>query len=237
MPELGWALFLFILINASFSFWQEYKAERAVEALQKLLPQKVKVIREGKEREISSSGLVPGDIILLNEGDNIPADGRLIQADDMRVDNSPLTGESRPVYKVAESLENGKNFIWTEMPNLIFAGTGVLSGIGKAVVTATGMDTEIGKVAYLTQAIKPEMSPLQKEMVRVTKIVTWFAISLGLVFFLLGYKIAGLTYLESFIFAIGIIVANVPEGLLPTVSLSLAMGVQRMGEAHCRKQN
>ena len=228
MPELGWAIFLVIMINASFSFWQEYKAERAVEALQKLLPQKVKVIREGKEREISSSWLVPGDIILLNEGDNIPADGRLIQADDMRVDNSPLTGESRPVYKVAESLENGKNFIWTEMPNLIFAGTSVLSGIGKAVVTATGMDTEIGKVAYLTQAIKPEMSPLQKEMVRVTKIVTWIAISLGVLFFLLGFKIAGLTYLESFIFAIGIIVANVPEGLLPTVSLSLAMGVQRM---------
>jgi len=228
MPELGWAIFLVIMINASFSFWQEYKAERAVEALQKLLPQKVKVIREGKEREISSSGLVPGDIILLNEGDNIPADGRLIQADDMRVDNSPLTGESRPVYKMAESLENGKNFIWTEMPNLIFAGTSVLSGIGKAVVTATGMDTEIGKVAYLTQAIRAEMSPLQKEMIRLTRVVTWIAISLGVLFFLLGFKIAGLTYLESFIFAIGIIVANVPEGLLPTVSLSLAMGVQRM---------
>ena len=228
MPELGWAIFLVIIINALFSFWQEYKAERAVEALQKLLPQKVKVIRDGKEKEIKGSELVPGDIILLSEGESIPADGRLIEADDMRVDNSPLTGESKPVYKMAESLENGKNFIWTEMPNLIFAGTGVLSGIGKAVVTATGMDTEIGKVAYLTQAIKPEMSPLQKEMARVTKVVTWIAATLGLLFFLLGYKIAGLTYLESFIFAIGIIVANVPEGLLPTVSLSLAMGVQRM---------
>src|SRR3989337_2562150 len=228
MPELGWAIFLVIIINALFSFWQEYKAEKAVEALQRLLPQKVKVIREGKEKEIPGSQLVPGAILPLNEGDNIPADGRLIQADDMRIDNSPLTGESRPVYKMAESLENGKNFIWTEMPNLIFAGTGVLSGIGKAVITATGMDTEIGKVAYLTQAIKAEMSPLQKEMARVTKVVTWIAVSLGLVFFLLGYKIAGLTYLESFIFTIGIIVANVPEGLLPTVSLSLAMGVQRM---------
>ncbi|MEK6598799.1 MAG: cation-transporting P-type ATPase, partial [Deltaproteobacteria bacterium] len=101
-------------------------------------------------------------------------------------------------------------------------------GIGKAVVTATGMDTEIGKVAYLTQAIRAEMSPLQKEMIRLTRVVTWIAVSLGLLFFLLGFKIAGLTYLESFIFAIGIIVANVPEGLLPTVSLSLAMGVQRM---------
>src|SRR3990172_5059918 len=228
MPELGWAIFLVIIINAAFSFWQEYKAERAVEALQRLLPQKVKVIRDGKEKEIPGNELVLGDIILLSEGNSIPADGRLVEADDMRIDNSPLTGESRPVYKMAESLENGKNFIWTEMPNLIFAGTGVLSGIGKAVITATGMDTEIGKVAYLTQAIKAEMSPLQKEMARVTKVVTWIAVSLGLVFFLLGYKIAGLTYLESFIFTIGIIVANVPEGLLPTVSLSLAMGVQRM---------
>ncbi|MBI5327182.1 MAG: HAD-IC family P-type ATPase [Deltaproteobacteria bacterium] len=228
MPELGWAIFLVVIINAGFSFWQEYKAERAVEALQKLLPQKVRVVRGGKEKDITSSELVPGDIILLNEGDYIPADGRLIQADDMRVDNSPLTGESRPVYKMAESLENGKNFIWTEMPNLIFAGTGVLSGMGKAVVTATGMDTEIGKVAYLTQAIKTEMSPLQKEMVRVTEVVTWVALSLGIIFFLLGFKMAGLTLTESFIFAIGIIVANVPEGLLPTVSLSLAMGVQRM---------
>src|SRR3990172_5554773 len=228
MPELGWAIFLVIIINAAFSFWQEYKAERAVEALQRLLPQKVKVIRDGKEKEIPGNELVLGDIILLSEGNSIPADGRLVEADDMRIDNSPLTGESRPVYKMAESLENGKNFIWTEIPNLIFAGTGVLSGIGKAVITATGMDTEIGKVAYLTQAIKPEMSPLQKEMARVTKVVTWIAVSLGILFFLLGYKIAGLTYLESFIFAIGIIVANVPEGLLPTVSLSLAMGVQRM---------
>jgi len=230
MPELGWAIFFVIIINAFFSFWQEYKAEKAVEALQRLLPQKVRAIREEKEKEIPSSELVPGDIILLQEGDNIPADGRLIHADDMRVDNSPLTGESKPVYKMSESLENGKNFIWTEMPNLIFAGTGVLSGIGKAVVTATGMDTEIGKVAYLTQAIKAEMSPLQKEMVRVTKVVTWIALSLGVLFFLLGFKIAGLTLTESFLFAIGIIVANVPEGLLPTVSLSLAMGVQRMAK-------
>jgi len=228
MPELGWAIFLVIIINASFSFWQEYKAERAVEALQRLIPQKVRVIRDGREKEVNASLLVPGDIILLQEGDNISADGRLIEAEALRVDNSPLTGESKPVYKMAEPIEDGKTFIWTEFPNLIFAGTGVLSGWGKAVVTATGMDTEIGRVAYLTQTLKEEMSPLQREMVRVTKTVTVIAITLGVVFFLLGYGIAGLTLATSFTFAIGIIVANVPEGLLPTVSLSLAMGVQRM---------
>ena len=230
MPELGWAIFLVIIINALFSFWQEYKAEKAVEALQRLLPQKVNALRGGIEKEISAEKIVPGDIVLLSEGDNMTADGRLIEAENMRVDNSALTGESKPVYKTAESIENGKNFIWTEMPNLIFAGTGVISGQGRAVVTATGMDTEIGKVAYLTQAIKDEMSPLQKEMIRVTKTVTVIALTTGIIFFGLGYNLGGLSLAASFIFAIGIIVANVPEGLLPTVTLSLAMGVQRMAK-------
>ncbi|MBI5561121.1 MAG: HAD-IC family P-type ATPase, partial [Deltaproteobacteria bacterium] len=228
MSELGWAIFLVIVINASFSFWQEYKAEKAVEALQRLLPVIVKVLRGGMVKEAASEGLVPGDVIVLSEGDNVPADGRLIRAEDMRVDNSPLTGESRPVYKVAESVRDGKNFTWSEMPNFIFAGTGVMSGSGTAVVTATGMDTEIGKIAYLTQALKEERSPLQKEMVKVTKTVTFIALSTGLIFFGLGRVMGGLSLMESFIFAVGIIVANVPEGLLPTVSLSLAMGVQRM---------
>jgi len=228
MPQLGIAIFLVIIINGVFSFWQEYKAERAVDALQRLLPRKVKVIRDSIVKEIEASQIVPGDLIELSEGDNIPADGRLINAEEMRVDNSPLTGESKPIYKVAEPVADGKNFIWTEIPNLVFAGTSVLSGRGRVVVTSTGMDTEIGRVAYLAQAIKSEMSPLQREMVNVTKIVTLIAITLGVIFFFLGFSIAGLTFAESFIFAIGIIVANVPEGLLPTVSLSLAMGVQRM---------
>ena len=228
MPELGWAIFLVIIINAIFSFWQEYKAERAVEALERLLPKKVRVIRDGAESEIDASLVVPGDLVLLSEGDAVPADGRLVEAEDMRVDNSALTGESKPVYKVSEPLPSGKGFIWTELPNLVFAGTGVLSGRGRMVVVATGMETEIGHVAYLTQAIKAEMSPLQKEMANITKTVTFLAITLGVGFFFLGFTIAGLGFAESFIFAIGIIVANVPEGLLPTVSLSLAMGVERM---------
>ncbi len=228
MPELGWAIFLVIVINAVFSFLQEYKAERAVEALKHLLPKRVRVIRGGKEMEIDATGLVPGDLTILSEGDSVPADGRLVEAQEMRVDNSALTGESKPVYKVSEPLLNGRGFLWTEVPNLVFAGTTVLSGGGAMVVTATGMDTEIGRVAYLTQAIKAEASPLQKEIGNITKIVTFIAVALGAVFFFLGYIIAGLTFAESFLFAIGIIVANVPEGLLPTVSLSLAMGVQRM---------
>lgn len=230
MPELGWAIFLVIILNAIFSFWQEYKAERAVEALKKLLPQKVRAVRDNTDVEINAAGLVPGDIVRLSEGNSVPADGRLIKADEMRVDNSALTGESRPVYKISEPLASATGFLWTEMPNMVFAGTGVVSGRGTMVVTSTGMDTEIGRVAYFTQTIKAEKSPLQIELVRITKTVTMIAVGLGVLFFFLGYAIAGLTFAQSFIFAIGIIVANVPEGLMPTVSLSLAMGVQRMAK-------
>lgn len=228
MPELGWAIFLVVVINAAFSFLQEYKAEKAVEALTKLLPKKVRAMRDGAVAEVDADRLVPGDLILLSEGEAIPADGRLIEAADMRVDNSALTGESRPIYKIAEPVADGSAFIWTEVPNIVFAGTTVVSGTGRIFVTATGMNTEIGQVAYLTQAIVQEMSPLQKELVSITRTVTLIAVSLGVAFFFLGWLAAGLGPAASFIFAIGIIVANVPEGLLPTVSLSLAMGVQRM---------
>lgn len=228
MPELGWAIFAVIIINAAFSFWQEYRAERALDALKKLLPRKSRVLRNGAEKEVSAEELVPGDIILLDEGDSISADARLIEASNMRVDNSALTGESKPIYKMAEAVADGKAFIWTELPNLVFAGTTVASGTGKAAVIATGMHTEIGRIASLTQELKEDKSPLQIEIEKVTKIVTYIAVTMGVAFFFLGTYIGHLSLTAAFIFAIGIIVANVPEGLLPTVSLSLAMAVQRM---------
>jgi P-type Ca2+ transporter type 2C len=228
MPQLGWAMLAVIVINAVFSFWQEYKAEKAVEALRKLIPSYSVVLRDGKEKRILTSEIVPGDIILLEEGDKVPADGRLFEVFDMRIDNSVLTGESRPIYKTAEPIIDGKNFLWTEMPNLVCGGTSILSGSGKAIVIATGMHSEIGKIARLTQVIKEELSPLQKEMIKVTKIVSILAIGMGISFFCIGNYLTRLTALQSFIFAIGIIVAFVPEGLLPTLSLALAMAVQRM---------
>ncbi|MBU6391238.1 MAG: HAD-IC family P-type ATPase [Planctomycetes bacterium] len=228
MPELGWAIFAVILINAFFSFWQEYKAERALEALKKLLPRKVRVLRDSKEKEIPVEELVPGDIITLQEGDNISADARLIEAFNMRVDNSALTGESTPIYKTPEAVTKEKEFIWTELPNLVFAGATVTSGTGKASVIATGMYTEIGRIASLTQELKEEKSPLQREIEKVTRIVTILAVAMGVVFFFFGTYIGKLSVSAAFLFAIGIIMANVPEGLLPTVSLSLAMAVQRM---------
>ncbi len=228
MPELGWAIFAVILVNAAFSFWQEFKAERALEALKKLLPRKARVVREGREQEIPADDLVPGDIMLLEEGDAISADARLISADAMRVDNSALTGESKPIHKTAEAVSDGRQFLWTELPNVVFAGTTVASGRGTAAVMCTGMHTEIGRIASLTQELADEKSPLQRELETVTRVVTALAVAMGVLFFFVGISFGKLSLTAAFLFTIGIIVANVPEGLLPTVSLSLAMAVQRM---------
>ena len=230
MPQLGWAIFCVIVINALFSFWQEFKAEKAIEALQKLLPQKSTILRNGQKVEVLSSELVPGDVIFLEEGDSVPVDARLIESHEMRVNNAALTGESRPIYKMSEPIEDGAVLLWTELPNVIFAGTSATSGSGRGVVIGTAMNTEIGKIAKLTQSVEKELSPLQKEMHQMVNIISCLAVGMGILFFFLGRGLGGLSNIGAFIFTIGIIVANIPEGLLPTVSLALAMGVQRMAK-------
>lgn len=227
MPQLGIAVWLVVLLNGAFSFWQEYKAERATEALRKLLPVYARVLREGQEQRIAAEELAPGDIMLLAEGDAISADGRLVQAFELRIDQSTLSGESRPVHKTADAVV-GADLALAELPNLVFAGTHVIAGTGRAMVFATGMATEFGKIAALTQAIGVQLSPLQKEIQVVTRIVSIFAVVAGLIFFAISVLVAGMNVLQAFIFAMGMIVAFVPEGLLPTVTLALAMGVQRM---------
>ncbi|MFH1736790.1 MAG: cation-transporting P-type ATPase, partial [Actinomycetota bacterium] len=199
------------------------------EALKKLLPRRAKVMRDGEITEVDAADLVPGDMLTLQEGDNISADARLIEEFDLRTNNATLTGESEPVKKTSAPVADEK-LTQTEIPNLVFAGTSVSYGSGRAVVFATGMKTEFGKIAQMTQAVKEEPSPLQKEMGKVTKLVGILAVCLGVLFFVLGYFIAGMTAASGFLFAVGIIVANVPEGLLPTVTLGLAMGVQRMAK-------
>lgn len=227
MPQLGVAVWMVNIINGSFSFWQEYRAEKATEALTRLLPTYSRVLRDGEEKRVLAEDLVPGDVILLAEGDRVSADARLVKDAELRLDQSTLTGESRPVRKSSDVIQ-GKSLTRAELPNLVFAGTTVASGTGKAVVFATGMQTQFGKIANLTQSVGDELSPLQKEMSTVTKVVTMLAVAVGVVFFLLSVLLAGITVTESFIFAIGMIVAFVPEGLLPTVTLALAMGTQRM---------
>lgn len=230
LATIGWAIILVIIVNALFSFWQEFKAEKAIEALRELIPSFARVIRSGKEQKIKSSDVVPGDVVIFDEGDNIPADARLINAHELRVDNSVFSGESRPGYKTSDMFHHTEEFVWTEMPNLVFAGTSVVSGNGSAVIIATGMSTEIGKIAALTQSVKEELSPLQKEINNLTKIIAIVAIGLGVVFLAIGTWVAGLSLTASALFSLGIILGNVPEGLLPTVTLSLAVAVQRMSK-------
>jgi Ca2+-transporting ATPase len=231
MPQLGIAVWMVNVINGAFSFWQEYRAEKATETLRQLLPHYVRVLRGGEEQRILAEGMTPGDVMLLAEGDRISADGRLVEEAELRADQSILTGESHPVRKTREAVLR-TDLARAELPNLVFAGTSVAAGTGKAVAFATGMETEFGKIASLTQTVGEEPSPLQKEMVTVTRVVTVVAVGVGLLFFVLAATLAGITLAESFIFALGMIVAFVPEGLLPTVTLALAMGTQRMVRRH-----
>ncbi|MBI4654183.1 MAG: cation-transporting P-type ATPase [Nitrospirae bacterium] len=225
MLTLGLAIVGVIVINAIFTFIQEYRAEKALEALKKMLPSYVMVLRDGQERKVPAAEVAPGDIISLSEGDRVPADARLIKASGLMVNNAPLTGESESLPRNADRFDGEL----IESPNIAFAGTAVMSGSGKAVVFATGMSTEFGRIAHLTDAVEAGLSPLQREIVKVTRVVAVIATLMGVVFFALGHFI-GRSFWENFIFAIGIIVANVPEGLLPTVTLSLAMGSQRMAK-------
>lgn len=231
LPQLGIAIWTVNVINGVFSFWQEYKAEKATEALRRMLPTYSRVLREGVEQRIFAEELVPGDVILLAEGDHISADARLVQEAEMRVDQSTLTGESHPVRKTAEAVLH-RDLTRAEIPNLVFAGTSIVAGVGKAVVFATGMNTEFGKIAHLTQEVGETLSPLQQEMIRTTKIVTVIAVAVGALFFVLAIVLTGVTLVESLIFALGMIVAFVPEGMAPTVTLALAMGTQRMARRH-----
>ena len=224
MRELGLAIIGVIVINGVFSFWQEFRAERALDALRRLLPQEIKVLREGGVRRLGVEWLVPGDVILLGEGDKVPADIRLIEAFGFRVNTATISGESLPKARTAEPDQNDTPLT---AKNLVLAGTTVVSGQARGVVYATGMHTEFGKIAHLTQTAEEIPSPLQVEIARLSRMVAVLAGVLGLCFFMIGQAV-GMPFWGNLMFAIGIIVANVPEGLLPTVTLSLAMATQRM---------
>jgi sodium/potassium-transporting ATPase subunit alpha len=225
MLNLGIAIVAVIVINALFTFIQEYRAEKAMEEMRKMLPFEVNVLREGKVRELDARELVPGDIVLLEEGDKVPADARVIEESDLKVNNAALTGESEPLPRTAGPDEREL----LQSANIIFAGTTVVNGNGKGAVFATGMRTEFGRIAHLTGSVTAGLSPLQREIIRLTRIIAVLALSIGIVFFIAGYFL-GRPFWQNFFFAIGVIVALVPEGLFPTVTLSLAMGSQRIAK-------
>jgi P-type Ca2+ transporter type 2C len=215
LPELSIAIMTVILVNAAFAFVQEHRAERAVEALRRMLPVEVRVRRDGVPVSIRSDEVVPGDVLLLAAGDKVAADADLFVTHDLRVDEATLTGEAYPV----------------EPAGRVFAGTYVTAGSGEALVTETGMGTRFGRIADLAQRTRRGQSPLERQLVRVTRFVAAFAVAIGALFFVAA-SLVGMPVSERFVFAIGVMVALVPEGLLPTVTLSLAMATQRMARRH-----
>jgi len=220
---------IIVLFATSLGFFQEYRAERAMEALRRMAAPMASVRRGGKEVEIPARELVPGDIIILRTGDNIAADARLIEAVNLKANEAPLTGESTPV-------EKKDAVITSEAPlgdrsNMLYMGTAVIDGRGGAIVTATGMTTEFGKIASLLQEVKPERTPLEINLDRTGR---WIAIgALVLCFVLAGLGVArGHELLEMFIWGIALAVAAVPEALPAVVAISLSLGVRRMAKRH-----
>ena len=221
-PGLGGAIVAVIVLNALFAFAQELQAERAVEALARYLPQQASVRRDGQRRVIDARALVPGDVLLLAEGDRVSADARLL-AGAVEVDLSTLTGESQPVLRSPEFADIAGPL--SEARELIFSGTCCIGGEAEALVFATGMQTELGRIAALSERIRVEASPLEQQVRRVAWLIALVSVAAGLAFLPIGWLAAGLPLRDAFTFAIGLIVANVPEGLLPTLTLALAVGV------------
>jgi len=227
LPQIGWAILAIIAINAAFSFWQEYRASRLVEALHRRMAPRARVRRDGAEQPIRAADVVPGDILILRRGDRVVADVRLVQSADLRADYSILTGESEPVGR-----RRGPALASTlpEAPNCLLAGTTVVEGSGEGVVFATGRETVFGRMAALTERLYVEPSPLQKQLTSTAHAIAAVALAIGLLFFVVGEVTGRLSTKDSFTFGLGILVAIIPEGLLPTVSLALALGVQRMAQ-------
>lgn len=218
-----------VLFACGLGFIQEYRAERAMEALKRMAAPTASIIRGGRETEIPAREIVPGDIILLNTGNRIPADGRLIEAVNLKTEEASLTGESVPVEKIDYPV-NGEIDIG-DRRNMVFMGTAVVYGRGKAMVTATGMATEFGKIAGMLQEVKKERTPLQVNLDRMGKWIGVGALVLCFVLALLGVM-RGHKILEMFIWGVSLAVAAVPESLPAVVVISLALGVRRMVKRH-----
>ena len=218
-------IMVIVLLNSVLGFVQEWKAERAIEALQRMLAPHCKVVRDGHEQAIDAKGLVPGDIVLLEIGDRVPGDMRLVEALDLRLDESSLTGESESVSKGIDTV--GRDASPSERSSVAWMGTAVTNGRARGVVTATGMATEFGRIARLTQAIGREVTPLQRKLAVLGKQLGMFSIAISVVVALTGWLL-GKPLLEMFMTGVSLAVAVVPEGLPAVVTITLALGVRAM---------
>ncbi len=219
------AVVVVIVLNAAFAFAQEMQAERAVEALRDYLPPQARVVRDGSEQRIDAVRLVPGDLLLIEEGERISADARIV-AGALEVDLSTLTGESAPVARAAGG--GGEAVAPLQARDRVFSGTSCTGGEARALIGATGMATELGRIAALSQRVEREESPLERQVRRVAWLIAAIAVLMGLAFMPLATLLAGLPVADAVVFAIGLIVGNVPEGLLPVITLALAVGVRAL---------
>jgi len=217
------AIVVVIVLNAAFAFAQEQQAERSVEALARYLPARATVLRDGHEQVVEAARLVPGDVLAIAEGDRISADARLLDGG-IEVDVSTLSGESEPVVRAADLVDAGVPRL--EARDLVFSGTTCTEGTARAVVFATGMATELGRIAALSERVEREESPLETQVRRVAWLIAAIALALGIAFVPIGVFGAGLSLSDAIVFAVGLLVGNVPEGLLPVITLALAVGVR-----------
>ncbi|MBU7016245.1 MAG: cation-transporting P-type ATPase [Theionarchaea archaeon] len=219
---IGAALLGVVILNAVVSFVQRYKVEQLMQSFLDYIPKEVVLLRDGQRKRLDANEIVPGDILLVQEGDKISADGIIISSNQLLVDESILTGESEPVEKVAFKTHE-------EISCEAFSGSTVMRGNATILVIKTGKATSIGSISELSQTVERDLTPMQKELKLFVKKITYLALAIGFVFFVVGFLI-GNTFWTNLIFAIGIIVANVPEGLLPTVTLALTQASVKMGK-------
>ncbi len=227
LAELGIAILAVLVVNGVFAFAQESHADRLIEALEATVPQTANVWRGGVEHVLPARELVPGDLVGLVAGDRVPADARLIEGVAVQVDDSALTGESEPRYRDPAASPAAQAI---DAPNLLLAGSVLVGGEGRAVVYATGPRTELGRVASRAAGLSEVQSPLERQIARVARTVAVIATGVGLGTMTLAVSLGGRSFEDALVFGVGVIVALTPEGLLPTVSLSLALGVTRIAE-------
>ncbi len=231
---LGIILIFVILLTGAITFMQSAKSDALMDSFKNMLPQDCTVVRDGKLTQVRAEKLVRGDLIEFKSGDKVPADIRVTMSNELKVDNSPLTGESDPLLRTVECTHPDEPL---ETKNLAFFGTLIKEGKGRGIVVMIAESTVLGQIADLASTGEVVKSPLRKELDRFVLLITVIALVLGVGFFILARVVTGLSYLECMIFGIGILVANVPEGLLGCITISLAITAQRLHQKQVLVKN
>lgn len=219
-------ILIIVGINAVIGFFQEFKTERILSKIKKLTTDKALVIRNGNKKEVEAKLLVPGDVVSLSSGDNIPADGYLLESYDFKVNSFIFTGESKPKKRIAKVILE-KNIHFTEIDNMVFMGETVATGEAKCVITGIGMQTELGTIANLTQDIKDDPTPLQKRMRNLGRNIAILALCIGATVMIIGHHFQ-FSWYQNFLFALALSVSVVPEGLPAAMSVALSLGMKRL---------